>query len=116
MTQTKSTAIFYWFILGIVIFFYGFESLLRSAPDSLSKLGYGLSSGLSGSQKDSITGLIKSYYYFSYVPLQLIAGPMVDRYGVRFVLVVSTLLLFIGLILSALLLQIIHTLSTVVGF
>ena len=44
--------------------FYGFESLLRSAPDSLSKLGYGLSSGLSGSQKDLITGLIKSYYYF----------------------------------------------------
>ena len=100
MTQSRTTVIFYWFILAIVIFFYGFESLLRSAPDSLSKLGYGLSNGLSGNEKDSITGLIKSYYYFSYVPLQLIAGPMVDRYGVRHVLIASTLLLFIGLILS----------------
>lgn len=102
MSQQTSKAFLYWFILGIVIFFYGFESLLRSIPNAFAhaNLKYGSHSGTPSDLANIITGNIKSYYYYSYVPLQLIAGPMVDRYGVRSVLLISTLLLFIGVAFS----------------
>jgi MFS family permease len=80
-----------WFMWFLAAMFYCYEFLLRVMPSVM--MGY-----LERFYHIDIAmlGLLASSYYFTYTPLQLIAGTLMDHYGVRRLLTMSVLLCGFG--------------------
>lgn len=80
-----------WVIWGCAALFYLYEYILRVSPSVMTNeiaLDFGATS--------TLVGVIASYYYYSYVALQIPCGVIVDWLGARKVITVSALLCTIG--------------------
>ncbi len=85
-----------WAILGCAWAFYLYEYILRVSPSVMINdlmLDYGVTS--------TALGVLVSFYYFSYVALQVPCGVIVDRFGPRKVITISAVLCVIGSIYFA---------------
>ena len=84
MVKLKKSVVIPWLICMIGALFYSYEYFLRITPSvmepalrqhfSLSAMGF---------------GVFSSFYYYSYVPMQLPVGVLMDRWGPRRLLTVS---------------------------
>jgi MFS family permease len=83
-----------WLLVSIGMLFYCFNYFLRISPsviqDSLSQNFH-----ITASQLGGLVGL----YYWAYTPMQIPAGMLYDKFGVRFVLCVASLMAVMGLAL-----------------
>ncbi len=87
----KKTLIIAWLICGIGALFYAYEYFLRITPSvmepalrehfSLSAMGF---------------GVFSSFYYYSYVPMQLPVGVLMDRWGPRRLLTLACAVSVLG--------------------
>jgi sugar phosphate permease len=85
-----------WTILSCAWAFYLYEYILRVSPSVMISdlmLDYGVTS--------TALGVLVSFYYFSYVALQVPCGVIVDRFGPRKVITLSAVLCVIGSIYFA---------------
>lgn len=83
-----------WVVWGCAALFYLYEYILRVSPSVMTQemaLDFGATS--------TMIGIIASYYYYSYVALQIPCGVIVDWLGARRVITFSALLCTIGSIL-----------------
>ncbi|OGV26011.1 MAG: hypothetical protein A3F18_02120 [Legionellales bacterium RIFCSPHIGHO2_12_FULL_37_14] len=91
-TNTKSALHRSWLICFAGMLFYCFNYFLRSSPSFMqSNLIEALH--LTATQ----FGTMISFYYFAYTPMQIPAGMIYDKFGVRFVLFSASLVAVIGL-------------------
>ncbi len=81
-----------WMICFVGMLFYCFNYFLRSSPSVMQN-------DLIQSFNISATefGALISFYYFSYTPMQIPAGMIYDKFGVRMVLFFACLITVIGL-------------------
>ncbi len=80
-----------WFVLLCAGLFYLYEYILRVSPSVIThELMSHYQLGSAG------VGLLVSYYYMAYVPLQIPCGYILDRFGLRHVITASALLCTIG--------------------
>jgi sugar phosphate permease len=97
MGKTVSRAMLIpWFICALGALFYCYEYFLRITPsvmtsELMSKYG------LSGSE----VGNLSAFYYHAYVPMQIIVGLLMDRYGPRRLLTAACLFCAAGTYLFA---------------
>ena len=86
-----------WFVCALGALFYSYEYLLRMSPsimaENLMRFYH-----LTGAEFGYLSG---SYYYYSYVAMQILVGVMMDRYGPRRLLSFACLLCAIGAYLFA---------------
>ena len=83
-----------WFMLVCAWFFYLYEYILRASPGVITNElmnDFGVTS--------SALGILTSFYYLAYVPLQIPCGMIVDRLGARRVITFSCLLCVFGCII-----------------
>lgn len=85
-----------WFIWGIAASFYLIQYIARVAPsvmvpDLMNHFSIAAYS----------VGTLSAFFYYAYVPMQLPVGMLVDRYGVKKLLIVAVLLAFLGCLLFA---------------
>jgi sugar phosphate permease len=80
-----------WIIWGAASLFYLYEFLLRVSVSVMTE-GLMESYGVTSTE----LGVLSSYYYFSYVALQIPCGLIVDRIGPRRVITYSSMLCTIG--------------------
>lgn len=91
MSETQKSQMLIWNMFIICAVFYAYEFLLRVSPSVMvSELidKYGITSGE--------VGLLSSFYYFTYTPLQLVAGTLIDHYGAKILLTICVLLCVLG--------------------
>ena len=85
-----------WVIWGAAAFFYLYEFFVRVAPsvmqEPLMEVMHVNAAGF---------GLAMGAYYYVYSPLQLVAGSLLDRYGARWILLPSVLVVAAGCLLEA---------------
>jgi len=86
-----------WFVCALGALFYSYEYLLRMSPsvmaENLMRFYH-----LTGAQFGYLSG---SYYYYSYVAMQILVGVMMDRFGPRRLLAFACFLCAIGAYLFA---------------
>lgn len=86
-----------WFVCALGALFYSYEYLLRMSPsvmaENLMRFYH-----LTGAEFGYLSG---SYYYYSYVAMQVLVGVMMDRYGPRRLLSFACMLCAIGAYLFA---------------
>jgi sugar phosphate permease len=86
-----------WFVCSLGALFYSYEYLLRMSPsvmaENLMRFYH-----LTGAQFGYLSG---SYYYYSYVAMQILVGVMMDKYGPRRLLTFACFLCAIGAYLFA---------------
>lgn len=92
MTFSFFRSAYPWLICGVGMLFYCFNYFLRVSPSVMqSEL----------SQSFHITayqfGALAAFYYYAYTPMQLPAGMIYDKFGVRFVLCLACLISVLGL-------------------
>jgi len=83
-----------WLIIGCAWVFYLYEYLLRVSPGVMTNqlmLDFGVTS--------TTLGVLTSFYYWAYVPLQIPCGMIVDSFGARRVLTFSAVFCVVGCIL-----------------
>ena len=80
-----------WAVFWCVSIFYFYELVLRMTPSVMT-------SDLMAAFKVNSTelGVLSSFYYYGYTPLQIPCGILVDRMGVRMTVVISCLLCVTG--------------------
>ena len=86
ITPTKA-----WIIWGCAAFFYLYEYILRVSPSVMTNQlmhDFGVTS--------TALGVLVSFYYYAYVPLQIPCGVIVDKLGVRRVVTLSAIFCTIG--------------------
>lgn len=99
VTQRLSlkVVLFPWFICALGALFYSYEYLLRMSPsvmaENLMRFYH-----LTGAQFGYLSG---SYYYYSYVAMQILVGLLMDRFGPRRLLTFACLLCALGAFLFA---------------
>ncbi len=97
LKTTKHHGVFWsWFICSLGAIFYCYEYLLRVSPSVMSHQlmeTYHLSG--------TAFGHLSAMYYYIYVPMQLLVGLLLDRYGPRRLLTFATLSCCIGIYLFA---------------
>jgi len=85
-----------WVIWGTAAVFYLYEFFVRVAPsvmqEPLMEVMHVNAAGF---------GLAMGAYYYVYSPLQLVAGSLLDRYGARWILLPSVLVVAAGCLLEA---------------
>lgn len=95
--HSLKVVLFPWFICALGALFYSYEYLLRMSPsvmaENLMRFYH-----LTGAQFGYLSG---SYYYYSYVAMQIIVGLMMDRFGPRRLLTFACLLCALGAYLFA---------------
>lgn len=82
---TKRLALAIW-ICGLAAIFYGYEDTLRVLPGTIAE--YLLAEGHLNAQS---LGLMSSFFYVGYAPMQVPVGFLLDRFGPRRCLVWATL-------------------------
>ncbi len=85
-----------WLIWGTAALFYLYEYILRVSPSVMTNQlmqGFGVTS--------ASLGVLVSFYYYAYVPLQIPCGVIVDRLGVRRVVTLSCLFCTMGCLIFA---------------
>lgn len=91
LSQKKLCAWSIWFLASL---FYLYEVVLRVTPNTMTR------ELMSHFNIGSMTlGLMVSAYYYAYVPLQIPCGLIVDRFGPKWVLVVSSIFSAFGMLL-----------------
>jgi MFS family permease len=94
-TEEKSAS-YAWIIWGAAALFYLYEYVLRASPGVMTNelmRDFGVTS--------TALGVFSSAYYFSYVPLQVPCGMIVDWLGTRRVVTISAVICTIGSFLFA---------------
>mgnify|MGYP002783774961 CR=1 FL=1 len=89
--HSKKGSLTAWAILGCAWLFYLYEYILRVSPSVMTNelmLDFGVTS--------TALGVLVSFYYFSYVALQIPCGVIVDSLGPRKIITFSALLCVIG--------------------
>src|SRR5580700_7715839 len=89
--KTKSSVIMPWVICGLGALYYCYEYLLRITPSVMTQelmRMYHLTA--------TEVGLFTAYYYHAYVPLQIVVGLLMDRYGPRRLLTFACMLCAVG--------------------
>lgn len=81
-----------WFICMLGAIFYSYEYLLRMSPSVMAEHLMRFYH-LTGAQFGYLSG---SYYYYSYVAMQILVGLLMDRYGPRRLLTLACFLCAIG--------------------
>lgn len=85
-----------WIIWGAAAAFYLYEYALRASPSVMTQeLMVDLN------VTSTILGVLTSFYYYAYVPLQIPCGVIVDRFGPRRVVTASAALCVVGAFLFA---------------
>jgi len=95
-TREKSSTIMPWVICGLGALYYCYEYLLRISPSVMTQelmRMYDLTA--------TEVGLFSAYYYHAYVPLQIVVGLLMDRYGPRRLLTFACMLCAFGTYLFA---------------
>lgn len=93
-SKTEITTAASWLIWLIAALFYFYEYILRSAPSvMIPQLSDFFRTNAAG------IGFLIGFYYYSYAPLQLAAGTLLDRFGAQFVMPFAVLVCPIGCIL-----------------
>ncbi len=85
-----------WLIVGLGAFYYCYEYFLRISP-SVMTAELMRTYKLDGAQ----VGNLVAFYYHSYVPMQIVVGLLMDRYGPRLLLTLACLLCSVGTYLFA---------------
>ena len=80
-----------WAMFIVASLFYGFEYLLRVIP-SIMVPNLMATYDITAQQ----VGVLSAFYYYTYTPLQLVAGTMIDHYGARKILTLSLIACVIG--------------------
>ena len=83
-----------WFMCFLAALFYCYEYIIRVipsvlVPDLMLELHIGASQ----------IGLITSFYFITYTPMQILVGPIIDNFGVRKLLTLSVILCAFGILL-----------------
>ncbi len=94
-TQSTSRAL-PWIICGLGAIFYCYEYLLRISPSVMTQELMRMYD-LTATQ----IGLFSAYYYHAYVPMQIVVGLAMDRYGPRKLLTLACFSCAIGTVLFA---------------
>jgi sugar phosphate permease len=93
---SRKTSLLPWFICGLGAVFYCYEYFLRITPSVMTSelmSAYNLKGGEVGN--------LSAFYYHAYVPMQIIVGLLMDRYGPRRLLTIACTLCAIGTYLFA---------------
>ena len=85
---------FPWLLVGMGILFYCFNYFLRVSPGMIQN-SLIQNFHITATQLGGLVGL----YYWAYTPMQIPAGMLYDKYGVRFVLCGASLIAVVGLAL-----------------
>ena len=85
-----------WLIWAAAAIFYLYEFVLRVAPGVIVN---DLMSAFSVTAPS--LGILTSFYYYAYTPMQVPCGVIVDKFGPRLVVTFSTILCIIGTMLFA---------------
>jgi MFS family permease len=92
MTLSFFTSIYPWLIVGCGMLFYCYNYFLRVSPsvmqDDLTQAFH-----ITATQ----FGTLAAFYYYAYTPMQIPAGIIYDKFGVRFVLCAASLMAALGL-------------------
>lgn len=95
--QKREIRYWAWLAWSTAAFFYFYEYFVRVAPSVMeSELRAAFSVNA------SCLGIATGCYYMVYGPLQLVIGPLFDRFGARHLFLLSSSLVFIGCILASL--------------
>ncbi len=86
-----------WVIVGLGAIFYCYEYLLRISPSVMTEELMSFYH-LTGTEFGNLSG---SFYYYSYVVMQILVGLLMDRFGPRRLLTVACLLCALGAYLFA---------------
>lgn len=92
-----SSSCYAWLICGLAAIFYCYEYLLRIAPSAMVPelmSTFGVSA--------AAIGLLSTYYFLAYTPMQFPVGVLMDKYGPRRVLTLAILSCAIGMALMGL--------------
>lgn len=90
-TTPSTNSSFKWFIWSLTAIFYLYETMLRVSPSVMTQQLMTEFIVTSTS-----LGVLSSFYYYSYVPLQIPCGLLVDHFGIRKILTFSCLLCILG--------------------
>lgn len=84
VTNNKNYLLYAWLICGVGALFYSYEYFLRILPSVME-------SSLRDHFALSATGFgfLSAFYYYAYVPMQLPAGVLMDRFGPRCLLPIA---------------------------
>jgi len=93
---TSTTTLFAWLVCGLGALYYCYEYFLRIAPSVMTQ-ELMQTYHLNGVE----IGSLSAFYYHAYVPMQILVGLLMDRYGPRRLLSVACLLCAIGTYLFA---------------
>ncbi len=94
--KAKPSKIMPWIICGLGALYYCYEYLLRISPSVMTQElmhMYDLTA--------TEVGIFSAYYYHAYVPLQIVVGLLMDRYGPRCLLTFACMLCAVGTFLFA---------------
>ncbi len=91
-SPTSTSSWYPWLICGLAAAFYCYEYLLRIAPSAMipelmSTFGVSAAS----------IGLLSTYYFLAYTPMQFPVGVLMDKYGPRRILTLAVLCCAIGM-------------------
>ena len=104
MTPLRSLRSYGWFLWSIAALFYAYEFIHRITPGIMTA-----QLRASFSINENELALIGAFYFYAYAPFQLLSGVLIDKYGVRRILIIaSTLLTFPVFYLVSLLTFILH--------
>ena len=95
-TTSRSFYLTAWIICGLGAIYYCYEYLLRIAPSVMTQelmRVYHLTA--------TELGVFSAYYYHAYVPMQIVVGLLMDRYGPRRLLTLACLFCALGTFLFA---------------
>jgi MFS family permease len=80
-----------WLMICIASLFYSYEFFLRVSPSVMSK-DLLMSFNITAKQ----VGLLSSYYFWAYTPMQLFVGVIIDHYKLKRIMLLATTCCFVG--------------------